>query len=198
VKYRTIVADPPWPYTPHENPWIAATPTDRPNSWQSDKAGPFATLRYGYITIESLCAMEIPADDNAHLFLWTTNAFVVEAHEVARAWGFKPKTMLTWVKTKHADGSVSMKTGYWFRGATEHVVFGVRGKQRLLTAAAFPTAYLWPRLGHSVKPDAFYDLVEAVSPAPRLELFARRQRLGWDTWGNEALEHVSMEVEVVV
>jgi N6-adenosine-specific RNA methylase IME4 len=52
--------------------------------------------------------------------------------------------------------------------------------------------FTWPRGRHSVKPDAFYDLVEQVSPGPYLELFARRQRLGWDTWGNEALNHVEL------
>lgn len=130
------------------------------------------------------------AEDDAHLYLWTTNTFIVEAHELARAWGFHPITVLTWVKTKH-EGEllrVSMKTGYYFRGATEHIIFGVRGSLRLQTKEGLPTAFLWPRLGHSVKPDDFYDLVEKASPGPYLELFARRNRLGWDTWGNECLD----------
>lgn len=54
--------------------------------------------------------------------------------------------------------------------------------------------FTWPRGRHSEKPEAFFDLVEQVSPGPYLELFARRQRLGWDTWGNEALEHVELAV----
>ena len=85
-----------------------------------------------------------------------------------------------------------MKTGYWFRGATEHCLFAVRGILRLVETVAEPTLWLWPRLPHSVKPDAFYDLVERVSPGPRLELFARTQRLGWDSWGNECLQHVEL------
>lgn len=56
------------------------------------------------------------------------------------------------------------------------------------------TWFQWPRREHSRKPEAFLDLVESVSPGPYLELFARRQRLGWDTWGNEALEHVALDV----
>lgn len=78
------------------------------------------------------------------------------------------------------------------RGATEHWLFGVRGSFGLQTTEALPTLWLWPRLPHSQKPDAFYDLVELASPGPYLDMFARRQRLGWDTWGDEALEHVSL------
>ena len=124
------------------------------------------------------------AADAAHLYLWTTNAFMVEAHEVARAWGFEPKTILTWVKLKLDRPEVSMKTGYWYRSATEHIVFGVRGSQRLL-GPAVPTAFLLPRLPHSEKPEFFYKLIEEQSPGPYLELFARRLRPGWDSWGNE-------------
>ena len=77
-----------------------------------------------------------------------------------------------------------MKTGHYFRGATEHAVFAVRGSCPLLVDEGIPTAFLWPRIGaHSVKPDAFGDLVERVSPGPFVELFSRRPRLGWDSWG---------------
>jgi N6-adenosine-specific RNA methylase IME4 len=123
-------------------------------------------------------------DDTAHLYLWTTNSFLVEAHEVARAWGFEPKTLVTWGKMK-PDGTPSMKTGFYFRGATEHFLFCVRGAMRLNKGACRPTLYLSERLAHSRKPDWFYRLVEDASPAPRLELFARRGRVGWATWGNE-------------
>jgi N6-adenosine-specific RNA methylase IME4 len=133
--------------------------------------------------IQRLRVKDITADAS-HLYLWTTNAFMVEAHEVARAWGFEPKTILTWVKIKQDRPEVSMKTGRWYRSATEHIVFGVRGRQRLL-GPAVPTAYLLPRLRHSEKPEFFYQLIEAQSPGPYLELFARRLRLGWDSWGNE-------------
>jgi N6-adenosine-specific RNA methylase IME4 len=75
--------------------------------------------------------------------------------------------------------------GYYSRGATEHCLFAVRGSLRLRAKRALPTAYFWPRTAHSVKPDTFYDLVEEASPGPYLELFARRQRLGWDAIGDE-------------
>lgn len=178
--YSTIVADPPWPY---ESP-DAITRSIKKGG---DLARGVAQTGYSLLSMEGLNALDVEslADDAAHLYVWTTNAFMVEAHDLCRAWGFKPKTILTWTKTYQDDPErVSMKTGYWFRGATEHVVFGVRGSLRLATDEGVPTGFLWPRIGaHSVKPDTFFDLVERVSPGPRVELFARAPRLGWDSWG---------------
>jgi N6-adenosine-specific RNA methylase IME4 len=87
-----------------------------------------------------------------------------------------------------------MKTGYYFRGTTEHFLFCVRGSLRLQTTDGLPTAYLWPRLPHSQKPDAFYDLVEQASPGPYAELFARRARFGWDyPIGDQALGGIAIK-----
>lgn len=183
--YRTIVADPPWPYAcDGKSNGLGATKEHRPNSWDGVSAGPGSKARYGSMSIEDLCVMSVPSDKNAHLYLWTTNAFMVEAHQIARAWGFKPKTILTWVKMK-ANGTPSMKTGYWYRSATEHVLFAVRGSLRLTDKACVPTAFLGPRLAHSVKPDSFFQTVERVSPGPYLEMFARKRRPGWDAFGNQ-------------
>lgn len=175
--YSTIVADPPWPYEGSMTGTIK-------------KDGTLAkTVRVPYSTMSmaDLCSMPVGAiaADDAHLYLWTTNAFMGEAHDLAAAWGFSVKTILTWVKVHQDDpGRVSMKTGYYFRGATEHALFCVRGSLPLLTSEGIPTAHLWPRIGsHSVKPAAFGDLVERCSPGPYLELFARSPRLGWDAWG---------------
>lgn len=138
-----------------------------------------------------LKAMPIPADATAHLYLWTTNGFLREAHDLAEAWGFKVKTCLTWGKVKD-DGTASMKTGYYFRGATEHCLFAVRGSLPLQVKHGKPTLYLSRRLPHSVKPEWFYALCEECSPGPRLELFARRKRHGWASWGNEVANDVEM------
>lgn len=186
MKYATIVADPPWPYkTPGQ---IGASLEHRPNRDKTLGAGNAGSRsRYGAMSIEDLCAIPVPSEDNAHLYLWFTNTFAVEAHTIAKAWGFRPMTILTWVKTRQADGQPSMKMGYYFRGATEHALFAVKGSLRLRAERALPTAYLWPRLPHSVKPEPFYALVEEASPGPYLELFARRNRLGWDAWGDECL-----------
>lgn len=129
---------------------------------------------------------------NAHLYLWTTNSFMVQAHDLARSWGFVPKTILTWGKVFKDDSSrPSMKTGYYYRSATEHIVFAVRGSLRL-AGSCDPTLFLLPRDKHSKKPDFFYDLIEKHSPGPYLELFARRPRKGWDYWGNEVESTISL------
>lgn len=158
--YACVSADCPWPYETRD-------------------------AIYEFMSMEQLKALPVArrVAPNAHLYLWTTNAFMVEAHDLARAWGFKPKTIITWTKVKE-DGSPSMKTGYYFRGATEHCVFAVRGSLRLAGDRGESTALFSRRLPHSVKPPEFYSLVERCSPGPRLEMFARIPRVGWDCFGD--------------
>lgn len=181
-RYRTIVADPPWPYATSTSGRFAM-----PKPIHDIGQRGVETMGFDTMSVADLCALPVKAaaERDAHLYLWTTNAFVVEAHEIARAWGFEPKTILTWGKVHQDDRTrPSMKTGYWFRSATEHIVFAVRGSLRI--TGSLPTLFLWPRIAkHSVKPEAFIDVVEQASPGPYLEMFSRRQRLGWDTWGNE-------------
>ena len=178
--YGTILADPPWPY---KGDGPRSSPHHRPNSWNRKTGSVSSAARYGSMSIAEICSLEIPTAEKAHLYLWTTNSFLVEAHEVARAWCFEPKALLTWGKIK-PDGSPSMKAGYYFRGATEHVLFCVRGTNVRLSGPATPTLFLSRRLAHSVKPPWIYEQAELHSPAPRLELFARSHRLGWDVWGS--------------
>jgi N6-adenosine-specific RNA methylase IME4 len=186
VRYATIVADPPWSY-PSPGAHLRASVEHRPNSHDQGLVG--SKDRYGRMAIADICALRPPVEDNAHLYLWTTNAFMVEAHAISEAWGFRQITILTYGKVQ-PNGLPSARTGHYFRGATEHCLFCVRGSLPLSTAAVLPTLWLWPRLPHSVKPDAFYDLVEQASPGPYLEMFARRQRLGWHVWGDEVDSHV--------
>ena len=184
--FRCIVADPPWPYKAPGQ--FGDTLEHRPNRDQTlGRFGAGSKQRYGSMTMNDLKALPVSAvtEPPAHLYLWTTNAFLCEAHELAKAWGFRPNTVLTWGKVRDT-GEPSMRMGYYFRGATEHCLFAVRGSLRLLTKKAKPTLYLSRRLPHSVKPDWIYELCEECSPGPRLELFARRARPGWTVWGNEA------------
>lgn len=193
MKYSTILADPPWTFN---SPAALVGnggrgKTNIENILQVNVHSHYPTMSIGQL--KSLPIKEI-VEANAHLYLWTVNSFMVEAHELAEAWGFKPKTILTWVKVRQDDPTkASMKTGYWYRSATEHVVFAVRGKQRLLQSLARPTAYMLPRQPHSVKPDFFYELIEENSPPSYLELFARRPRAGWDRWGNELDNSIELE-----
>jgi N6-adenosine-specific RNA methylase IME4 len=148
------------------------------------------------MSVQDLCKLSVAAvvAPAAHLYLWTTNSFLVEAHEVARAWGFVPKTLITWGKIKKGqkDFEPSMKTGYWYRSATEHVLFAVRGKLRLQVSEGLPTLFLHERLPHSVKPESFQDLVEKASPGPYLEMFARRPRPGWSVFGNQVAGSIEL------
>jgi N6-adenosine-specific RNA methylase IME4 len=122
------------------------------------------------------CEMFRPAKE-AHLYVWTTNNFLPNALLVVQALGFAYKTLITWTKDRFG-------LGRYFRGQTEHMVFAVRGylPPKVRNRSTWIHA---PRLVHSRKPGKTYEHIEAVSPGPYLELFARSRRPGWDAWGNE-------------
>lgn len=174
-RYRTIVADPPWQYDAHWGAGIAPRPE----------------LAYGTMALTELCNLPVGlwATDDSCLFLWTTNSMLAESLQVAKAWGFEVKTMMTWIKGRieHNRLIQQIGMGHYLRNSTEHILFAIRGRPTLL-AHDVPTALVAPRGEHSEKPAAFYDLVEHVSPGPYLDVFARKQRLRWDSWGNEAFD----------
>lgn len=184
--YTTLVVDPPWPYDTAVK-GTRALPA-QPIADGSRLQRPVSDWSYDAMSMSDLRAM--PVSDlvgrNAHLWLWTTNAFMGEAWALAATWGFTPKSILTWGKVKKDDPtSPSMKTGYYLRGATEHAIFATRGSLPKPTRAV-PTLLLTPRIPqHSRKPDEFYDLVPDVSPGPYAELFSRKIREGWDVWGDQ-------------
>jgi N6-adenosine-specific RNA methylase IME4 len=137
--------------------------------------------------IESLPVRDL-CDDTAWLFIWTVNSFVEQSYGVARAWGFRPVTLLTWCKPP-----VGIGPGGMFSTTTEFVLYCRRGSSPGGREKSVNTSWFqWPRGRQSVKPEAFQDLIEQHFSGPYLELFARRQRLGWDTWGNQALEHITL------
>jgi N6-adenosine-specific RNA methylase IME4 len=168
--WRTILADPPW----HEQ--------------GSGRVVRGAQRHYPLMSEKQISAIpvrEIVAD-NAHLYLWTTNNHLPSALVVMEAWGFTYKTCITWGKT-----SLLFGLGQYFRGKTEHCLFGTRGslpyrKKSDGKRAQGTTLILAPRREHSVKPDQIYDFAESVSYPPRLELFARQKRQGWTVWGLDA------------
>lgn len=186
--YRTIVVDPPWRYTQHA--------TERTGG------GASAEHQYATMTTDEIATLPVAASaaPNAHLYLWVTNPVLVDARPTIRgrlsafdlvhAWGFEPKTLLTW----HKLGPPGL--GFYFRGDTEHVIFATRGDAGILPALRESNHFAAPKGRHSAKPDRFYELVERVSPGPYLELFARRRRYGWDVWGNEAPEFAASQSEM--
>jgi N6-adenosine-specific RNA methylase IME4 len=126
------------------------------------------------------------AAEDAHLYLWTTQRFVCASREIAEAWGFSPTVLHTWCKP-------GLGAGGRFRPNTEFFWFCERGYRRLpITRRDVGTWHRWPRGGHSIKPEAFFELVESVSPGPYLELFARRERPCWRSWGDESLNSAGL------
>jgi N6-adenosine-specific RNA methylase IME4 len=122
----------------------------------------------------------------SHLYLWVPNALIQEGLEVMRRWGFIYKTNIIWYKVRIDGGPDGRGVGFYFRNVTEMVLFGVRGKLRTGAAGRRQTNIISSRKrGHSWKPDELYPIIEACSPGPYIELFARHQRDGWDQWGDE-------------
>jgi N6-adenosine-specific RNA methylase IME4 len=126
----------------------------------------------------------------SHLYLRCPNAMLPEGLAVLRAWGFTCKSNLVWHKIRKDGGSDGRGVGFYFRNVTELILFGVRGKNaRTLAPGRRQVNLLATRKReHSRKPHEQYDIIEACSPGPFLELFARGNRSGWSTWGNQADE----------
>jgi N6-adenosine-specific RNA methylase IME4 len=145
--------------------------------------------RYSTLTIQEI--KEIPvwivAAEQSHLYLWVPNALLKWGLEAMEAWGFEYKTNIIWHKVRKDGEPDGRGVGFYFRNTTEMVLFGVRGKLRTLKSGRTQVNMIKTRKReHSRKPDELYRIVEACSPGPYLELFARGQRSGWDQWGSEA------------
>jgi N6-adenosine-specific RNA methylase IME4 len=178
--FATIVADPPWQYT----------------KANLDSYAPGAAEgQYNTMPVSEIAELAVAdvAADNAHLYLWVTNPVLTEQRidmpvmELVRAWGFVPKTILTWVKSENGAGM-----GFFFRGDTEHVIFAVRGRLPIDPSLRRSNVLRLPKRRHSAKPGGFYDLVTSVSPGPYLEMFSRLQRPGWEAWGDEVIPSGAM------
>lgn len=172
-RFGTILADPPWQF--------------------NNRSGKMAPehkrlLRYSTMTLEEI--MELPvaqlALPQSHLYLWVPNALVLEGLEVMRRWGFTYKTNIVWYKIRQDGGPDGRGVGFYFRNVTELVLFGTRGNLRTGAPGRRQVNIISTRKReHSRKPDELYKVIEACSPAPYLELFARHGRSGWEQWGNE-------------
>jgi N6-adenosine-specific RNA methylase IME4 len=174
-RFGTVLADPPWRF---QNRTGKVAPEHR-------RLCRYETLPLG--EIKSLPVAEL-VQEPAHLYLWVPNALLPEGIEVLRAWGFEYKSVLIWHKVRKDGGSDGRGVGFYFRNATESVLFGVRGKKaRTLAPARRQTNLIATRKReHSRKPDELYPIIEDCSRGPFLELFARGGRPGWTSWGFEA------------
>jgi N6-adenosine-specific RNA methylase IME4 len=175
VKFGTILADPPWQF---QNRTGKMAPEHKRLS------------RYPTMTLDAICDLpvEAVADARAHLYLWVPNALLPEGLKVMEHWGFKYKSNLIWYKVRKDGGPDRRGVGFYFRNVTEILLFGVRGKDvRTLDAGRSQENIIaTQKREHSRKPDEQYDLIEACSWGPRLEMFARGPRKNWTVWGNQA------------
>jgi N6-adenosine-specific RNA methylase IME4 len=168
MKYKTILIDPPWSY--------------------SDKLSPrHGRCPYPVMSMDSILRMPIPnlSDEGCHIYLWTTNSFLHDAFHLLKAWGYNYKTAITWFKPNY------LGLGHYWRNNTEHCLFATYGKSQVLRKDIW-NAIVAPKRNHSSKPIEFYGLVEEMSPQPRLEIFARSKREGWDVWGNEVESDIQL------
>jgi len=164
--YRTVMADPPWPV-----------------EWPYSKYIGTQELQYPVMPIAEIAALNVKpiCGNDCRLLLWTTNEFLPDALWVCRIWGFRYKMLLTWCKPTGLGGEP--------RIASEHIVLGYRGHPKRVGDRHNKQILNWWMLSrtnkHSEKPAAIVDTLTTITEWPRIELFAREQRLHWDVWGNE-------------
>lgn len=161
-RFRTLVIDPPWPID------------------QSGARG--ADRHYPLMSVQRIKALPIAglAEDDAHLWLWTTNGTIRLGYELAEAWGFTVRAPLTWIKFR-------LGLGTYLRSASEHLLLATRGRAPV-NFRSQPTWFTAPVQDHSHKPEEVFAIIERLSPGPYLELFARRRPPSngpWFVWGNE-------------
>lgn len=177
-RFSTILADPPWQF---QNRTGKMAPEHKRLS------------RYGTMDLPWIMGLPVAecAAEPAHLYLWVPNALLPEGLKVMAAWGFQYKSNLVWHKIRKDGGPDGRGVGFYFRNVTELILFGTRGRNaRTLAPGRRQVNILETRKReHSRKPDELYPLIEACSPGPYLELFARGGREGWVSWGNQAEEY---------
>lgn len=187
-QFKTIVADPPWPYN---------------DSCPGEGRG--AEEHYDTLTVPQIKSLGQIANKiaagHSHLYLWCTNKFLASgvAGEVVESWGFQPKTIITWLKVNEEPDNLPYQRenpveirerigmGHYVRNCTEHIVLGTKGNKRTLENDS-PNYFLATRSDHSKKPEKSYDLIEYLSEGPYLNMFARDGREGWEAWGKEVEE----------
>jgi len=172
--WRTVYADPPWRF-------VNRTGKVAPEHRRLD--------RYDTMTVREICTLAVAeaVADQAHLYLWVPNALLPEGLQVMESWGFRYVSNIIWAKRRKDGGPDGRGVGFYFRNVTELILFGVRGSMRTLAPGRRQVNMIETRKReHSRKPDEAYDIIEACSPGPYLELFARYPRPGWTVWGNEA------------
>lgn len=176
-QYQTIVADPPWQF---QNRTGKMAPEHK------------RLNRYSTMRLEEIMNLPVSkvAAPKSHLYLWVPNALLPEGLQVMQAWGFEYKTNIVWEKIRKDGLPDGRGVGFYFRNVTELLLFGIRGTQNRTLSPARSQVNLIRSMKreHSRKPDEIFPIIEACSPGPYLEMFARGTREGWTLWGNQANE----------
>jgi len=177
--FSTILADPPWRFSNR-------TGKVAPEHRRLD--------RYSTMSFEAIKALPVSevAAKNAHLYLWVPNALLPDGLDVLNAWGFRYVSNIVWAKRRKDGGPDGRGVGFYFRNVTELLLFGVKGSMRTLGPGRSQVNMIETRKReHSRKPDEQYELIEACSPGPFLELFARHPRPKWTVWGDESAAEIT-------
>jgi N6-adenosine-specific RNA methylase IME4 len=171
-KYGTIVIDPPWDMAKIER----------------DIAPNQVAFEYPTMSEDELRDFDVPsiADDNCHVFCWTTQKFLPAALRLIEHWDFRYVLTMVW----HKPG------GFQPFGLPQYncefVLYGRRGTPSFIDTKDFPTCFQAPRREHSRKPEEFYATIKRVTSAPRIDVFSREARDGFDQFGNEADKFVEV------
>lgn len=171
--FRTILADPPWQF---QNRTGKMAPEHK------------RLMRYPTMPVDEIAALPVGelVAETSHLYLWVPNALLADGLRVMEEWGFTYKTNLVWYKIRKDGGPDGRGVGFYFRNVTELLLFGIRGSMRTQQPGRTQVNLIaTAKREHSRKPDETYEVIEACSPGPYLELFARHPRSGWVQWGNE-------------
>ena len=177
--YGTILIDPPWRF---QNRTGKMAPEHK------------RLRRYATMSFDEIAALPVAqyAKTPSHLYLWCPNALLPEALGIMARWGFKYKSNIVWYKIRKDGGPDGRGVGFYFRNVTELLLFGVRGSLRTLKPGRTQVNILSTRKQeHSRKPQEVYRIIEACSPGPRLELFARERVEGWTQWGDQVDSYVA-------
>ena len=170
-KYNVIYADPPWTFKTFSNKGKDRSPEKH----------------YNVMNFKDICNLPVNkiANDNSVLLMWVIDPLLDKAFEVINAWGFKYKTVgFTWAKTNRKSEGYFTGLGYWTRGNPEMCLLATKGKPKRISKSV-PQLVVEQRREHSRKPDIVYNHIENLLEGPYIELFARTQRNGWDSWGNQ-------------
>lgn len=184
TRYKVILADPPWHFRNYS--------ADAPGMMHERSRG--ANKHYPTMTTDDICKLDVPADKDSILFMWACWPLLIDAMKVIEGWGFEYKTLAwVWVKSNKTGFGFFKGMGYYTRSNSEPCLLATRGNPSKPLDRSVGSIIYSNVMEHSRKPDEQYGKIERLYPGgPFLEMFARRNRDGWDRWGNQVESSVDI------